>query len=133
MTEHLYPKTRRLIKQSAFGQQLSEFCRWLQAEHYSAWATHQHVFRLKQTLPIMRAVGPGEKLDTDDLESAFDSRRGPPTRRRCMAATRRAYLRFLRSCGRLRDDGAQDPFSALRQAYDRHLSDLRGLSESSRG
>jgi site-specific recombinase XerD len=50
-----------------------------------------------------------------------------------MAATRRAYLRFLRSSGRLRDDGAQDPFSALRQAYDRHLSDLRGLSESSRG
>ncbi len=133
MTEDLYPKTQQLIRQSAFGQQLSEFCRWLQAVHYSAWATHQHVVRLDRALPMMRAVGLGEKLGADDLECAFDSCRGIPTHRRRMAATRRTYLRFLRSNGRLRNDGAHKPFSALLQAYGRHLSDLRGLSESSRG
>lgn len=133
MIEDLFPKTRLLIKESMFEQQLSEFCGWLQAERYSAWAMHQHVLRLEQALPMMRAVGPGELLGADDLASAFDSSQGPQSHRNGVAATRRAYLRFLRSCGRLRDDRANNRFLALRQAYDRHLSDLRGLSESSRG
>lgn len=131
MTENLLPKTRLLIERSAFGQHLSEFCTWLQAERYSAWTTHLHVLRLEQTLPMMRAAGSGELLGAE-LATAFDSSRGPQTRRKCVAATRRAYTRFLRSCGRLRDDMANDRFSVLLQAYDRHLSELRGFSESSR-
>lgn len=133
MTENLLPKTRLLIERSAFGQHLSEFCTWLQAERYSAWTTHLYVLRLEQTLPRMCAAGPGELLGTDDLATAFDSSRGPQTRRKCVAATRRVYMRFLQSCGRLRDDMANNRFSALLQAYDRHLSELRGLSGSSRG
>jgi hypothetical protein len=132
MTEDLLSKTRLLIEKSAFSQQLSEFCMWLQAERYSVWTTHLHVLRLEQTLPMMRAAGPAELLGSNDLISAFDSNQGPPTRRKYVAATRRAYTRFLRSCGRLRDDMANDRFSALLRAYDRHLLDLRGLSESSR-
>lgn len=132
MTEHLLPKTRLLIAGSPFGQHLAEFSTWLQAEHYSAWTTHLHVFRLAQTLPMLHAVGSGELLGADDLAIAFDESRGPQARRKGMAATRRAYRRFLRSCGRLRDDSANDPFSTLLLAYDRHLSELRGFSESSR-
>lgn len=132
MTEDLLPKTRVLIERSAFGQHLSEFCTWLQVERYSAWSTHLHVLRLEQTLPMIRAAGLGELLGADGLATAFDSSRGPQTRRNCVAATRRAYMRFLRSCGRLRGDMANDRFAALRQAYDHHLSELRGLSESSR-
>jgi len=133
MTEHLHPKTIQLLNESADGERLAEFCSWLQAEHYSAWAMHLHLVRLEQALPRWRAVNLDEGLGNDELESAFDSRRGPPTRRLWMASTRRAYRRFLRSCGRFRDDEDEKPFSALLQAYDRHLSDLRGLSESSRG
>lgn len=132
MTDNLFPKTRLLIQKSAFGQQLAEFCTWLQAERYSACAMHRHVLRLEQTLPRMRTPVRGRQIDASELATVFDSRHGPNERRRTVAATRRAYRRFLRSCDRLHDDEADDQFSTLLQAYDRHLSELRGLSGSSR-
>lgn len=129
MTTDLFPRTRELIAKSAFGQ-LPEFCAWLEAERYTPLSIHKHVLRLEQALPRLPAARRKMPLHVDDLKVLFDGSHGPLSRRNGILSTLRAYRRFLRVHGRLSGDTASDRFAALRDGYECHLRELRGLSAS---
>jgi integrase/recombinase XerD len=129
MTTDLFPKTRELIARSARQQELSEFLAWLETERYTAWSIHRHLSWLEQALPRLGSANPGSAHSVEDLRNAFNAE---PVFRHVIQAAWRAYCRFLRTHGRLLDDTANDRFAELRNTYHRHLSELRGLSQSTR-
>src|SRR5688572_17925544 len=131
MATDLLSKTRRLISQSACARELSEFAEWLSTEGYTPGPIHIHLIYLGQALA--RATDDGGLRDLVEVERAFDPGGGPPTRRKLFAATRRAYVRFLRARGCLLEPASEDRFASLRREYDLHLVELRGLSTSARG
>ncbi len=132
MTTDLLPKTRELLAQSPFCQDLAEFSAWLAANFYTPVIIHGHLYRLETILPRMRRLRRGAAREVDDLDRAFDLAQGPSSRLKNFRATCRAYKRFLLAMDRLRSVGTQDRFDALRSDYAQHLTELRGLSPSSR-
>lgn len=128
MTTDLLPKTVRLISRSPCSRELADYAAWLSTEGYTAAPIHIHLIYLEQALERM-APDPGTR-DLAEIERAFDPRGGPPTRRTLFEATRRAYVRFLRTSDRLLEPAVEDRFATLRRQYDQHLVELRGLSTS---
>ena len=130
MTTDLLPKSVRLISGSKCSGELAHYAAWLSTEGYTAAPIHIHLIYLRQALARM-AQSPSRR-DLAEVERAFDPGSGPPTRRTLFAATRRAYVRFLRASDRLLEPAVEDRFATLRREYDQHLVELRGLSTSAR-
>src|SRR5689334_8000708 len=108
MTTDLLPKTDRLISRSAHSRELADYAAWLSTEGYTAAPIHIHLIYLSQALTRMtQDSGP---RDLADVEKAFDPGSGPPTRRTLFAATRRAYVRFLRASDHLQEPAVEDRF-----------------------
>ena len=130
MTTDLLPKTGRLISRSAYSRELADYAAWLSTEGYTPAPIHIQLIYLGQALTRMtQDSGP---RDLADVEKAFDPGSGPPTRRTLFAATRRAYVRFLRASDHLQEPAVEDRFATLRREYEQHLVELRGLSTSAR-
>lgn len=133
MASNFPDTTRRLLARSSFGPELTQFASWLDARHYTPVVVHRHLLRLEQVLPRLPHLGRGATLSADDLHLVFDVvGQGAPARIKDFQATQRAYGQFLLAGGRLYGTPVAGRFSALREAYERHLRELRGLSLSSR-
>lgn len=132
MTTDLLPRTRELIAQSPFGRELMEFSAWLSAQHYTPFIIDQHLIRLDRVLPRIPLTEQPAVLRPADLDAAFDVERGPASRLNGFRATHRAYARFLRADERLLEPQADGPYAALTREYDDFLSEVRGLSASTR-
>jgi integrase/recombinase XerD len=132
MATELLPRTRELIARSHFTQELTDFSAWLSAEQYALEVIHKHLLRLDCVLPRMPRNALSNACALADIEMAFDVGSGPYSRIKVFQAARRAYVRFLRAHGRLTEPCVEDPFVDLRREYDEYLSEVRGLSLSSR-
>jgi len=132
MTTDLFPKTRELILRSPFTQELTDFSVWLLAEHYTPTVVHHHLLRLVQALPRLPQNEVPNVHSLTELEAAFDVGSGPPTRINYFQAARRAYKRFLQAHDRLFEAQPVGPFVTLQQEYADYLSEVRGLSLSTR-
>jgi integrase/recombinase XerD len=132
MTTDLFPKTRELISRSPFAQELTDFSVWLLAEHYTPVVVHHHLLQLVQALPRLPQNEVPNIHSLTDLETAFDVGSGPPTRINYFQAARRVYKRFLQAHDRLFEAQPVGPFVTLQQEYADYLSEVRGLSLSTR-
>lgn len=132
MTTDLLPKSYSLIERAICPQESSEFADWLSTEGYAAAPIHIHLIYLGQALSRLSRPHDLSPRRLADVELAFDPRGGPPTRKKLFEATRRAYVRFLRSRHRLIEPAARERFSFLRRDYEQYLVEVRGLSLSSR-
>src|SRR5947208_1538982 len=101
MTTALLPKTRLLISRSACPRELSDFAEWLLSERYTAAPIHLHLIYLDQGLARLARPHDPRPRHIADVFRAFKPIGGPPTRRKLVEGTRRAYVRFLRARGRL--------------------------------
>jgi integrase/recombinase XerD len=132
MTTDLFPKSRELISRSPFAQELTDFSVWLLAEHYTPVVVHHHLLQLVQALPRLPQNEVPNVHSLTDLETAFDVGSGPPTRINYFQAARRVYKRFLQAHDRLFEAQPIGPFVTLQQEYADYLSEVRGLSLSTR-
>lgn len=109
---------------------------WLKAAHYTTVILRRHVFRLDRTLRSMPGAAPGATFTTVQQQTAFGKHRRPASRLINFRGTQRAYQRFLRSQGRLErleDKTGDCRFAYLRQRYERHLIEVRGVARSTWG
>ena len=132
MTTELLPRTHELIARSHFTQELADFSAWLSEEHYTLDVIHKHLLRLDCVLRHIPRNAESNACDVVDVEKAFDVGSGLYSRIKVFQAACRAYTRFLRARGRLLESHADDPFADLLWEYEEYLSEVRGLSISSR-
>ena len=132
MTTDLFPKTRELISRSPFAQELTDISVWLLGEHYTPTVVHHHLLRLVQALPRLPQNEVPNVHSLTELETAFDAGSAPPTRINYFQAARRVYKRFLQAHDRLFEAQPVGPFVTLQQEYADYLSEVRGLSLSTR-
>ena len=132
MTTELLRMTRALIARSRFPAEQTQFASWLIAERYTPLTIHRHLLRLDAALPRISCAAEGDAHAASDLNAAFDLGHGSRFNLDGFQAARRVYVRFLREHGRLVEPQPEDRFARLRREYERYLSDVRGLSRSSR-
>jgi integrase/recombinase XerD len=120
----------RPLQQSPFRRELEEFSRWLMALHYTTRIRRGHLMRLDRTLRRMPGAAPDATYTVVQLQTEFDKHRRPASRLICYRGTQRAYQRFLRSQGRLREETGDRRFAELRRRYDHHLVQVRGFARS---
>lgn len=121
--------TRALLSRSAFREELLDFARWLGDAGYTPFVVHQHLLRLEQVLPRLAKAAGGEAA----VRRCFAAvGRGVPSRRYRFEAVERTYCQFLHGTGRLAAEARTGRYSALCEAYEVRLRELRGLSLSAR-
>lgn len=131
MNIDLRPSTRRMIEESPATNEAISFIEWLCTEHYTDYTIDRHVRRL---LFVMPRLGSGSSLPVlreADLLAVFGRERHPRSRLLRFAGTRRVYTRYLRAQGRLIAE-PRPPSEELIRRYDQYLSEVRGLSVSTR-
>jgi len=131
MSIDLRPSTRRMVKESPAENEAIAFIEWLRTERYTDYTIDCHIRRL---LFVMPRLWPGSSppiLREADLQAAFGRERHPYTRFHHFAGTRRVYTRYLRAQGRLVPELAS-PLEDLIHQYDQYLTEVRGLSISTR-
>ena len=131
MSIDLRPSTRRMVKESPAENEAIAFIEWLCTERYTDYTIDCHIRRL---LFVMPRLWPGSSppiLQEADLLAAFGHERHPRTRFHHFAGTRRVYTRYLRAQGRLVPEPVS-PSEVLTLQYDQYLTEVRGLSASTR-
>jgi integrase len=120
-----------MIEESPAENEATAFIEWLCTERYTDYAIDCHIRRL---LFVMPRLWPGSSppiLREADLVAVFGRERHPRSRFHVFAGTRRAYTRYLRSQGRLVTE-PRPPSEDLIRRYDQYLTEVRGLSVSTR-
>ena len=131
MNIDLRPSTRRIIEESPAENEAIAFIEWLLAERYTDYTIDCHIRRLLFIMPRLWSGSSPPILRETDLEAAFGRERHPRTRFTNFASTRHAYTRYLRAQGRL-VPGPVSPSEDLIRRYDQYLTEVRGLSVSTR-
>ena len=131
MTIDLRPSTRRMIEESPAANEACAFIEWLRTERYTDYTIDCHIRRLLFVMPRLWSDSSPPVLREADLVAVFGRERHPRSRFFGFASTRRVYARYLRAQGRLISEPR--PLSEdLVHRYDRYLSEVRGLSVSTR-
>ncbi|HFE7524646.1 TPA: tyrosine-type recombinase/integrase [Salmonella enterica subsp. enterica serovar Newport] len=131
MNIELRPSTRRMIETSPARSEAIAFIEWLNTECYTDYTIDCHIRRLLFVMPQLWADTSPPVLRETDLLTVFDRERHPASRFIHFAGTRRIYTRYLRMQGRL----VVAPLSTseeLIRRYDQYLTEVRGLSDSTR-
>lgn len=131
MNIDLRPSTRRLIEESPAMSEARAFIEWLRIERYNDYTIDCHIRRLLFVMPRLWSDSSPPILREADLVAVFGCERHPRSRFYCFAGTRRVYTRYLSAQGRLVPE-PQPPSEDLIHRYDQYLSEVRGLSGSTR-
>ncbi|MCG7977185.1 MAG: site-specific integrase [Candidatus Thiodiazotropha endolucinida] len=131
MNIDLRPSTRRMIEASPAENEAIAFIEWLCTERYTDYTIDCHIRRLLFVMPQLWADASPPVLREAELLAVFGRERQPRSRFFVFAGTRRVYTRYLRAQGRL-VAAPQPPFEDLIRRYDQYLTEVRGLSVSTR-
>lgn len=130
MLRTLFPKNHRRYEQSCCAGELEDFGSWLMASGYSRENICGHLHRLRSVLERIGEAGAGTSYSDSLLEELFQFPNASAKRTANYQATRRAYRRFLVSCGRSDVRPASGPREGLIEKYSEFLRDVRGLAPS---
>lgn len=131
MSIDLRPSTRRMVKESPAENEAIAFIEWLRTERYTDYTIDCHIRRLLFVMPRLWSGTSPPVLREADLLAAFGRERHPRSRFLVFASTRRAYTQYLRAEGRLVPE-LVSPSDDLILNYDQYLTEVRGLSVSTR-
>lgn len=131
MNIDLRPSTRRMIEASPAENEAIAFIEWLCTERYTDYTIDCHIRRLLFVMPQLWADASPPVLRETELLAVFGRERQPRSRFFVFAGTRRVYTRYLRAQGRL-VAAPQPPSEDLIRRYDQYLTEVRGLSVSTR-
>ena len=131
MNIDLRPSTRRMIEESPAEYEAIAFIEWLCTERYTDYTIDCHIRRLLFVMPQLWADASPPVLREAELLAVFGRERQPSSRFFVFAGTRRVYTRYLRAQGRL-VAAPQPPSEDLIRRYDQYLTEVRGLSDSTR-
>jgi integrase len=131
MNVDLRPSTRRMIEASPPASEAWAFIEWLHAEGYTDYTIDCHIRRLMFVMPQLSEGTAPPVLRSADLVTVFGRERHSRSRFINFAGTHRAYTRYLRAQGRLIPE-PQAPSDDLIRRYDEYLTEVRGLSASTR-
>jgi len=131
MNINLRPSTRRMIEESPAENEAIAFIEWLRTERYTDYTIDCHIRRLLFVMPQLWADSSPPALKEAELLAVFGRERQPRSRFFVFAGTRRVYTRYLRAQGRL-VTVPQPPSEDLIHRYDQYLTEVRGLSVSTR-
>lgn len=131
MTIDLRPSTRRMIEESPATKEACAFIEWLHTARYTDHSIDCHIRRLLFVMPRLSCGSTPPVLRDVDLVAVFRRERHPRSRFLVFASTRRVYTRYLRAQGRLVAE-PRPPSEDLVRQYDEYLTEVRGLSVSTR-
>ena len=131
MNIDLRPSTRRMIEESPAENEAIAFIEWLRTERYTDYTIDCHIRRLLFVMPRLWSGSSPPILREADLLAVFGRERHPRSRFHVFAGTRRVYTRYLRAQGRLVAE-PRPPSEDLIRRYDQYLTEVRGLSVSTR-
>jgi len=131
MNIDLCPSTRRMIEGSPAANEAFAFIEWLRTERYNDYTIDRHIRRLLFVMPRLWSGSSPPVLREADLVDVFGRECHTPVRFFNFAGTRRVYTRYLRAQGRLVPE-PRPPSEALIRRYDQYLTEVRGLSVSTR-
>jgi len=120
-----------MVKESPADNEAIAFIEWLCTERYTDYTIDCHIRRLLFVMPRLWPDSSPPILREADLLATFGRERHPQTRFHHFAGTRRVYTRYLRAQGRLVPEPVS-PSDALVLQYDQYLTEVRGLSVSTR-
>jgi integrase/recombinase XerD len=129
MLRIVVPLVAKRYESSRFGNELNEFCCWLQHAGYSKRTAGRHLRRLFQVLTQSGLSGMGT-MSGEHLHRAFGRRCTSAHRSRPFRATEWAYSRFLTSQGRLLQRPTQDALSGICDRYRDYLVEVHGFSRN---
>jgi integrase/recombinase XerD len=121
----LFVRVHTRYTRSTHAADLANFARWLIEHEYSARYAQRLVFRALRSLEGFDRP-PGSKWTMDALERAFRNVRQQHSYRHA----RRAFAAFLQSGGRLARPADNGPHTSVLAAYERFLSEVRGLAST---
>lgn len=119
----LFVRVHARYTSSAHVADLTAFARWLIEQEYPPRYAQRLVFRTLRSLEGSECP-PDSKWTVDALERAFRRKR----QRRLYRHARRAFAAFLESLGRLAPRVDNSPHASVLAAYQRFLSEVRGLA-----
>jgi integrase/recombinase XerD len=119
----LFIRVHARYTRSTHVADLTAFARWLIEREYAARYAQRLVFRALRSLEDSDRP-PGSKWTVDTLERTFRRVR----QRRLYRHARRAFAAFLQSVGRLAPPSDNGPHASVLAAYQRFLSEVRGLA-----
>lgn len=125
----LFPKSHLRYQASSVSSWLEDFAGWLALACYAHDPAHDHVRRLRQVLEARGSVTPDAMFSAPELAAMFTS----TWQQDKFRGTQRAFERFLGDCGRLVVEPDRSGFSHLLDAYQRHLTEIRGLAPATIG
>jgi site-specific recombinase XerD len=120
-----------MIEESPAANEARAFIEWLRTEHYTDYTIDCHIRRLLFVMPRLSSGSAPPILREVDLITVFGRERRPRSRFLVFAGTRRVYTRYLRAQGRLVAE-PRPPSEDLVRRYDEYLTEVRGLSVSTR-
>lgn len=127
----LRPSTRRMIEKSPARNEAIAFSEWLCTERYTDYTIDCHIRRLLFVMPLLWTDTSPPVLCEAELLATFDRECQPSSRFAAFAGTRCVYTRYLRSQGRL-VIAPLAPSETFIHQYDQYLTEVRGLSDSTR-
>lgn len=131
MNIDLRPSTRRMVEKSPARNEAIAFSEWLCTERYTDYTIDCHIRRLLFVMPLLWTDTSPPVLCEAELLATFARECQPSSRFAAFAGTRCVYTRYLRSQGRL-VIAPLLPSETLIHQYDQYLTEVRGLSDSTR-
>jgi len=119
----LFVRVHARYTSSTHVADLTAFARWLIEQEYAPRYAQRLVFRTLRSLEGSECP-PDSKWTVDALERAFRCKR----ERRLYRHARRAFAAFLESVDRLAHPVDNSPHASVLAAYQRFLSEVRGLA-----
>ena len=129
MLRTLFPRYHPRYEQSCCGEELEAFGAWLMATGYSRQNICGHLRQFRHVFEHHGEVGGNAVYSDRRLKELFVFRGVPDSRAIRYQATRRAYRRFLASCGRLEAAPLSERQHRIEE-YARFLRKVRGFAHS---
>jgi integrase/recombinase XerD len=131
MLRILFPRSALKYQGSPFGREMAEFCSWLVEVGYSKDNVRGHLRRLFRVLTHSPKLQVSKSRSASELHRIFGRYCTKVSLSQDFRGTERAYCRFLRGQGRLRQEPApMDSVSLLRRRYEKYLAETRGYARS---
>lgn len=134
MLRELFPRSGKKYLLSEFGDELQEFCRWLDVVGYSKLNIRDHLRRVFTVLTQSRKLGAGRTRSRQLLHRAFGRYCTCTRLSQDFRGSEHVYVRFLSSRGQLLDiDATETPMRLLYGAYRQYLLEVRGFGPTTVG
>lgn len=128
MLRDLFPRDYERYEGCRCGAELDAFATWLASQGHMRHPLRLHLRRVKEVLDQSSWFQSGSMFHEPDLRAAFVVAKAEAYLFLC---TGRIFTRFLAATNRLVSVEPNDTLSRLRQGYQRHLVEVRGLAAQS--